>query len=180
MADFTYAYSPVCREHARFEFRDGCIANYKEETPEDFSYVSLITKEKCAVGAKVSMKCSFGKFGAPLLVFSNDVSSNDDGSKLYGLHFEVVAYENGCNIWHIVPDPANTERPIRTKKIAFAEFEIVPDEIIEVQVEFQQGGIVSTINGHQLCCQNEDFPEEFYVGITGCEGPNCFYELKIE
>ena len=180
LADFDYAYSTICKEHLRFEQQSNSIANYKEETPEEFAYVSIITKEKCAVGAKVGVKCSFGKFGAPLMVFTNDVSSNNDGSKLYGLHFEVVAYEGGCNIWHITPDPSNAVRPIKTKKSAFAEFEIQPDEMIDLQVEFKQGKIVSYVNGHKLVCENEDFPEEFFVGLTGCEGPNCFYEMVIK
>jgi len=178
--DFEYAYSPICKEHVRFEQQNGCVANYKEESPEEFAYVSVITKEKIAAGAKVSVKCSFGKFGAPLLVFSNDLSSNDDGSKLYGLHFEVVAYENGCNIWHIVPDPSNIVRPIKTKKIAFAEFPIQENEMIDIVVQFEKGRIVSAINGHKILCENEDIPEEFYVGFTGCEGPNRFYEMVIE
>ena len=146
LMNFDYAYSPICKEHIRFEQQPNCIANYKEETPEDFAYVSIITKEKCAVGAKVGIKCSFGKFGAPLMVFTNDVSSNDDGSKLYGLHFEVVDYEGGCNIWHIMPDPSNTVRPIKTKKLAFAEFEIKPDEMIDLQVELERGRVVSSVN----------------------------------
>ncbi len=180
LKDFEYAYSPVCAEHMLFEQQNGCVANYKEETPEEFAYVSVITKEKYAAGAKISVKCSFGKFGAPLLVFSNDLSSNDDGSKLYGLHFEVVAYENGCNIWHITPDPSNIARPISTKKIAFAEFPIMENEMIEIGVQFEKGRIVSTVNGHEIICENKDIPEEFYVGFTGCEGPNCFYEMIIE
>lgn len=180
LEDFDYAYSPVCSEHVNFE-QHGCyIANYKEETPDEFAYVSVIAKEKCAVGAKVSVKCSFGKFGAPLVVFSNDLTSNDDGSKLYGLHFEVVAYENGCNIWHIVPDPSNTVRPIKTKKIAFEEFAIQENDLIEIGVHFEKGRIVSVVNGHEIVCENEDFPEEFYIGFTGCEGPNRFFEMTIE
>ena len=114
------------------------------------------------------------------MVFSNDISSNDDGSKLYGLHFEVVAYENGCNIWHIIPDPSNTVRPIQTQKIAFAEFKIEENEMIDIGVNFEKGRIVSVINGHEIICENEDIPEEFYVGFTGCEGPNHFYEMIIE
>ena len=178
--NFEYAYSPICKEHARFEQQADCVANYKEETPDDFAYVSVLNKEKCATGAKVSVKCSFGKFGAPLLVFSNDISSNDDGSKLYGLHFDVVAYENGCNIWHIIPDPSNTGRPIKTQKIAFAEFKIEENEMIDIEVYFGKGRIVSVMNGHEIICENEDIPEEFYVGFTGCEGPNHFYEMVIE
>ena len=180
LKEFEYAYSPICKEHLPFVQQNDSVANYKEETPEDFAYVSVLCKEKCAVGAKVSLQCSFGKFGAPLLVFSNDLATNEDGSKLYGLHFEVVAYENGCNIWHITPDPTNTVRPIKTKKIAFAEFTIEENEKIDIEVKFEKGKIVSKVNGHELVCENEDFPEEFYVGFTGCEGPNEFYEMKIE
>ena len=180
LSDFTYAYSPVPKEHKPFLMRADSLANYPVNDPESFDYVSIITKEKFASGTKFSTTCSFGKFGAPLIVFSGDVSENTDGTALYGLHFEVVAYEGGCNIWHIEPWPERVERPIRTQKIAFKEFEIRPDERITITVEVKGKTILANVNGHIITCENEDVPETFHVGVTACEGPNHFYDFTVE
>lgn len=179
LADFRYAYSPVPLVHAPFVLREDGLANYAEETPDVFDYVSLISKA-AYTNARFSTRCSFGHFGAPLVVLSDDLSENVDGTWMYGLHFEIVAYENGCNIWHIVPAPENTARPIRTQKIAFARFPIEPDERIDITVEVKDHTIYANVNGHVLTCEHSDIPEQYHVGITACEGPNKFYDFTVE
>ena len=183
-SDFDYAYSLLPKEHKKFDLREDCIANYKEGKPEEFAYVSIITKKKYKAGVTFSTKCSFEKFGAPLIVFTNDVSPDEKGTLIYGLHFEVVAWEKGCNIWHIVPNPG-AERPIKSSRIAFSEFSIAENEISEISVTVRkQNGrpcrLEVSINGHNFGCENADIPEEFHIGITACEGANKFYEFKIE
>lgn len=178
--DFFYAYSPHARSVAKFKLQGDYVANYVEGRPEDFSYTSIVTKEKYGEGCRVRTKCTFGKFGAPLIVFAGELKEGRDEMKLYDLHFEVVAYEGGFNVWHIVPDYDNAVRPIRSTKIAFSEFEILPDEMIDIEVKFGRKKIEININGNAATIENEDFPENFHIGITGCEGPNRFYEFEIE
>lgn len=183
LSDFMYAYSPVPKEHKPFVLWDDCLANYPvgaPEAPENSAYVSIISKEAYASGTKFSTTCSFGEFGAPLIVFTDDLGENTDGTGLYGLHFEVVAYEGGCNFWHIEPWPERVERPIKTQKIAFEQFEIKPDERITITVEVKGKTITAWVNGHEISCENADVPEKFHVGITACEGPNNFYDFTIE
>lgn len=180
LSDFDYAYSPHAIGRNRFMMYNDCVANFEPEKVEDFSYVSIITKKKYGIGVKATAKCAFEKIGAPLIVFTDDMTDEDGGTKLYGLHFEVVAYEGGCNVWHVVPNPENTARPIKSTKIGFAEFEIQPDELITISVEFMKGKIAVDINGNSFEVENSDIPESFNVGVTACEGPNKFYEFTIE
>jgi len=179
-SDFNYAYSPHAEGRNKFFLYDNCIANFEPERREEFNYVSLITKKKYGIGTRVSTKCVFKKFGAPLIVFTDDMTDEVGGTKLYGLHFEVVAYEGGCNVWHIVPDPENVKRPIKSTKIGNMAFSIEPDEVIDISVGFKSKKISICVNGNSSDVENEDFPENFCVGITACEGANKFYEFEIE
>lgn len=178
--DFYYTYSPIAKAHKEFELRDDCIANYTIGSEDKYSYISLLTKEKFHSGSKISIKCEFGKYGAPLIAFTNDISDNNDGTKLYGVHYEVVAYEGGCNIWKVEPFPERKERPIKPTKLGYAEFEIKENTVIDISAEIIGSKIKVVINGVVIECEDIDVPESFHAGITACEGPNKFYEMTIE
>lgn len=178
--NFHYAYSPHSKNVREFELRDGYIANFPKGNHDGYSYTSIISKETYTAGAKIHTKCAFERFGAPLIVFGNDMSDGENGMKLYGLHFEVVAYENGVNVWHIVPDPSNEERPIKPTLIASMKFTILPDEMTDITVAFGKGEFDMEVNGHKETVSHKDIPETFRVGITACEGPNKFYEINID
>lgn len=185
LEDFKYAYSPAAKTHKEFTQLDDCIANF---TPGevghkdifDYDYISMITKKKYKSGVKFSTKCNFVKFGAPLLVFCNDFITDTNGAPIYQNHYEVVAYEGGCNIWYIVPWPERTERPIKPTLIGKLDFEIKPDELIEIRTQIIGKTIYAEVNGHTLSCEHSDIPEEFHIGITACEGHNRFFDFKVE
>ena len=100
---FIYVSSPASKSKNKFIQKEDYMENSYNEEIKDYDYISIITKEKYNDGVTVRVKCSFDKFGAPLIVYTDDYKQLEDGSYQYGLHFEVVAYENGCNVWHIVP-----------------------------------------------------------------------------
>ena len=183
--DFYYAYGPVAKEHKEFTQQADCLANFAvgESGHDDifaYDYISMITKKKYKSGVKFSTKCNFVKFGAPLLVFCNDFITDTDGAPIYQLHYEVVAYENGCNIWHILPNPQRVERPIAPTLIGKLDFKIQPDELIDIKVEVKGKTIYADVNGHKLSCEHPDIPEEFHIGITACEGHNRFFDFTVE
>ena len=175
-----YAYSPVPKVHREFDLREDCVANYAGEDKDNFNYVSLITKKKYRGTVTVSAVCSFEGTGAPLIVISDDISKAADGHSIYGLHFEVVAYSGGCNIWRIVPAPEKVERPISTTRVAFDSFSIPENTPLDISVTIKGNMLTVCVNGNIFGCTHADIPEEFHVGITACEGPNKFYELIIE
>ena len=178
--DFMYVFSPNSKSFVPFTFENGQAINRYDEKLKDYEYVSIVTKEKYTDGVKISTKCSFDSFGAPLIVLSDDISVDENGRNKYGLHFEVVAYENGCNVWHIVPFPERTERPIKPTKIAFSTFSIPEKCEIDMSVTVQDGKIYIDINGEKLIAESPDLPKEFHIGITACEGINCFSSVTIE
>ena len=141
---------------------------------------SGVTKEKYSDGVTIKTKCSFDKFGAPLIVLTDDIQPDEQGKNRYGLHFEVVAYEKGCNVWHIVPFPERKERPIKPTKIAFSTFDIPEKSEIDLSVTVKNGKLEIEINGEKLIAESHDLPKEFHIGITACEGINRFSSITIE
>jgi hypothetical protein len=99
---------------------------------------------------------------------------------LYQLHFEAVAYEGGYNVWHILPFPERTERPIKPTKILFEQFSIPNNKEIELSVTFGDKSIEVELEGVKSSVTCEDFPESFHVGFTACEGICIFSEFSLE
>ena len=178
--DFMYVFSPASRSFVPFTFENGQAINRYDESIKDYEYISIVTKEKYTDGVTFRTKCSFDSFGAPLIVLSDDISIDESGRSKYGLHFEVVAYEKGCNVWHIVPFPERVERPIKAEKIAFSNFVITEKSEIDLSVTIKDGKICVEINGERLVAESPDIPKEFHIGITACGGINRFSAVTIE
>ena len=96
---------------------------------------------------------------------------------MYGLHFEIVAYENGCNVWHIVPGKG--KEPIEVTKVNSMEFSIEEKSMIQMEVTILEGELQIKVNDHIMTAKHPDIPEKMQVGITACEGINQFYDLEI-
>ncbi len=178
--DFNYAYSPACKAYKEFLQEKDFVTNSFNQDISEYDYISIITKKKYSSGVKLSAKCSFDSFGAPLIVITDDVSHDKNGNLQYGLHFEVVAWENGCNVWHIVPFPARVECPRKSTLINSSKFEIEDGEIVDIEVEVGKKELFIDINGQKLTVSHDELPESFHVGITACEGVNHFYAFSIE
>lgn len=178
--DFMYVYSPACKAYKEFVVEDDCIHNSFNEEINDWDYISIVTKDKYTSGVTVKTKCAFEKFGAPLIVFTDDIFEGKDGRPTYGHHFEIVAYEDGINIWSIVPWWERTERPIKSERIGFIEFPVDANALVELEVKIEKGKIIATLCGKTVDVEYSSIPEEFHVGITACEGVNKFTEFVID
>ena len=178
MDDFFYSYSP--RWHTRKEFlqEKDCISNNYDDGK--LHYISILTKKKYKKGVRLRTKCSFESFGAPLIVFSDDVDLNEKGEMMYGLHFEVVAWFKGLNVWRVIALPERNERPFHSTLIGADSFTIENDAVCEIDVIVREKELYIGIDGHYITVQDEQIPETFHVGITACEGLNKFYEFSIE
>lgn len=174
------AYSPACFDRVKFRQEENCLVNGVGKSLFGYEYISLVEKIKRKSGVTVTLECSFEKFGAPLIVFSNDMPENDKGEKIYGEHYEVVAYEKGINVWKIIPWPERVERPIKPFLLDKKEFSIEGNAMIEIKVEILADCLKMWVNGEYLETKIEGLPEEFYVGFTACEGINRFYSFTVE
>ena len=177
--DFMYVYSPICKDFKEFIQEDNCISNSFNEKINDYDYISMVTKQKYPKGTRISTRCSFDKFGAPLIVLTDSID-NIKSRNIYNFHFEFVAYEDGFNVWQIIPFPQRPERPIDPTKICRTLFKIEDKSIIDLSVEVTEKSFIVTVNGIGSEIWNDKIPENFHVGITACEGINKFYDLTIE
>ena len=182
--DFLYAYSLEAKTHTEFDVEEDCVVNrYNAEQKTNsfpYDYISMVTKKKYSGNVRIKTQCLFESFGAPLIVFSDDIT-NQDGVNYYGAHFEIVAYERGLNIWYIIPnnDP-EAQRRIKTAKIAFLDFPVEENTRLDLEVTIQGKTITARMAGQELSVSHEKIPERFHVGITACEGVNRFYSFEIE
>ena len=176
---FIYVSSPASKSKRKFVQKDICIENTYNDEIQDFDYVSIITKEKYEGDVTIKTKCSFDKFGAPLIVITDDYKQLEDGTYQYGLHFEVVAYENGCNVWHIVPGK-DEKNLIDVTKVNAIEFSIEDKSIIDMEVTIKEKKLFIRVNDQSFVAGHEDIPKQMHVGITACEGINQFYEFGVE
>ena len=176
--NFIYVSSPASKSKRKFVQKENFIENTYNEEIRDFDYISMITKEKYKDGVTVRVKCSFDKFGAPLIVFTDDYKQLADGSYQYGLHFEVVAYENGCNVWHIVPGKEKEKSPIDVTKVNAIEFPVEEKSIIDLLVTIKNKKLYICMNDKTFEAEHEDIPKQMHIGITACEGINQFYDSK--
>ena len=87
--DFDYVFSPCSKTFVPFTFEDGQAVNRYDENIRDYEYISIVTKEKYSDGVTIKTECSFDKYGAPLIVLTDDIQPDEQGKNRYGLHFEV-------------------------------------------------------------------------------------------
>ena len=179
--DFRYAYSPACFDRVAFKQENNSILNSTGKSLFGYEYISILERVKRRLGVVAQTECSFEKFGAPLIVFSDDIHVNEKGEWIYGKHFEVVAYEDGINIWHIIPCPENKDRPIKPTLLAAKKFHIKDNSLINIKLQILKDSIKAWVNDEFLEVKVDDLPkEEFWVGITACEGINRFYSFTVE
>ena len=174
-----YITSPASKSKKKFVQKEAYVENTYNEEVQDYDYISMITKQRYEMGTTIRVKCSFDKFGAPLIVFTDDYKQLNDGTYQYGLHFEVVAYENGCNVWHIVPGK-DEKNPILVTKVNAIEFPIEDKSMIDMEVTIQEKKLLIRVNNETFTAEHDDIPSKMHVGITACEGMNQFYEFEVE
>ena len=173
---FRYVYSPRWITGAKPKQERDHIANGINPENGEFEYISLVTEEKYEKGVLLTTKCSFDSFGAPLIVLSDNILKNEKGEWQFGIHYEVVLYEQGINVWEIDYNPGVME----VHQVLGLEFPVSEKEIHTLSVKVLERMLDISMEGHHVLVRAEKLPEEFHAGITMCEGINRFYEFSVE
>ena len=177
--DFKYAYSLVANSFCEFREEGGHIVNAYNEDIGGYDYVSITDAKTYGKGARVSTKCSFDSYGAPLLTFAASLWKDGNGNIRYGDHYEAVAYEGGCNVWYITEADEGSERPFKVANCIRLRFPIEPKSVIDMSAEILDKALRIEVNGISFDLPTPLLPENVYIGITACEGINRFYEAEI-
>lgn len=174
--NFVYAASTVVSYRREFaEEAEGLVnARIELEDPKaayrDYEYISVVEKERVKLPVELEVECSFDKFGAPLIVFSEEITEKENGWKEYGEHYEVVLFESGINIWHITPKKEGGQQ---AEAVCKARLPFPAGQWTKMKVKLTREGIEAQAG--ELTAKGEaKLPERMYAGFTACEGINHF------
>ncbi|MGA2621819.1 MAG: hypothetical protein ABSF26_29815 [Thermoguttaceae bacterium] len=136
---------------------------------------SMVYKEKVSGNVVISSTMAFAHKMAPLIVLVPDLSEDAKGQEVCAERFEVVIFNEGVNVWrHFRKDGKLTYR-----KVAFASFRLEKDTAYRLEVKKTGKTLTVSVGGHTFTHTDDALPEAFYVGITGCEGINRFYNFSV-
>jgi hypothetical protein len=144
------------------------------------TYTSMVMKEKIKGDITIVSDMEFTFRMATLIVIAPTLGQNTNGVPEYREHFEVVIFDKGVNVWHHF---FKDGKPF-WKKAAYSNFTLKPNirYTLEVKIEHTSKGKMMkvSVDGHEFGYMDDSLPDEFYVGITGCEGINKFYNFAVK
>ena len=173
------AYSFRFTETPDFKEESDCIrTDANLEHREGFDNISLLFPEPVGDGIKGKLRCSFVGDGCPEIILVKKPEKCDDNFVRYGECFEVVLWRKGVNVWrHFIDEnyKCTWENRLRC-------FNPVSErDVHELAVEIQDKHIIFTVDDSmKTVLYVADLFEEFYIGITACEGIVHLYDFLLE
>ena len=153
---------------------EDCVVNDDVHDRQDhmtYNYISLLSRKWFRAPVRLETECSFERFGAPLLVLSDDIIQTEDGYPAYGHHFEIVAFEEGFNVWEL----NGRDKPILSGK---GRFPVPAGSFFTLSAAIREGSADITLCGHTETVSLPALPARFRAGITACEGVNRFRSFR--
>ena len=176
MEGLTYAYSYRFSETPVFEQEDDCIVNRKNPLQEQgFDNITLLTKEKCLPGTKITTVCSFDRFGAPLITIAESLTLDENGKMRYGDYLEVVVYKNGVNVWRMY----FKDGKVTWDCLLSVEFSLEEMKKHTLSAQILKNKLVICANERKMTLHIENMYPSFHVGVNACEEINRFYSMEI-
>lgn len=173
-----------------FDQRDDHVVNRCPDLPdaELFAkhsqdvYAARLYRTRFPWGKTFSATLSFDHRMAPGLLISDDLGTAADGLGELREQWEVIAYDEGLNVWHHF---RRADGKPAYELAAACRGKLLPKTKYELKVKTRRswGGVKEmevTCGDCSLTFLAPGFPDAFYVGIMGCEGRNRFYDFKAE
>ena len=182
-ADWTLVKTPRSPNAGEWIQKESCIQNKTPEgpTPKELadSWTSMVLNRKFSGKITVKSTMDFSERMAPLIVLAPTLGADTNGVPEYREHLEVVLWDMGINIWHHYFENG---KPF-WKLVAYERFTLKPDTRYELTMKYSQDKGDKTlsvlVDGHEFGYMDNSLPDEFYVGIAGCEGRNRFYDFAV-
>lgn len=172
-----HAVSRRFKSMPEFKQEADCIVNGRnDDGAMGYDYITLMTKETYGPGTKVTAEVEFESYGAPLLVFSKDLTQDEDGTFRYGTFYEVVLWEEGINVWNLYMLNGKLEWEL----VLFEEMKIEPKTKCTFSVEIFDKYLSVAIEDRKFKVQTKELAPQVHIGITACESLNRLYSLEIE
>jgi len=144
-------------------------------------YSSLLLKEKVTGKQRISSTMSFDHLMAPLIVIAPEMGTSADGRHPeFRRHHEVVLYNEGINVWRYIWDG----KEVHWTLVAFLRVPFEAGRKYELAVTVEQykqtRRMTIECGGHTFGFSDDALELDNFVGITGCEGRNRFYDFTVE
>jgi len=144
------------------------------------TYTSMVLKAPISGSHAVTATMMFEYQMAPLIVIAPELGRSASGAPEYREHYEIVLYDQGINVWYHYFKNGKPE----WKLAAFlkAPFKPRTPYCLEVKIDYRPAGtsLTVTCDRRTFGFLDNTFPGSYYVGITGCEGVNSFYDFTIK
>ena len=174
---FDYAYTWRFPETPKFVQKENCIANTKDGIRQNgYDFTSIVLKEQYGEGTMIAFTASFESYGAPLLVIAKELDRDSDGNLRFGDYQEVVLWEKGINVW----DFHRENGEVKIDWLLRNDFPLEAGKIYTLTVELGRQRLKVWAADRYFELRIPELPEKAWLGITGCEGLNRFYNLTLE
>jgi hypothetical protein len=148
-----------------------------KSAPETYS--SMVVARPFEGNLTVRTAFMFEDEMAPLIVLAPELGQDAQKRPEYREHFEIVAFNEGINVWH----HTWADGKPAYKKAAYWRFPLQPKTryVLEVQVNHSGNGpmMVVRLDDREMGYLDASLPTKCYVGVTGCEGVNHFYDFAV-
>ena len=145
------------------------------------AYVSMLWKTPVEGDAAVAATMAFASRYAPSIVLAGELGASAacDGMAEYREHWEIVLYADGINVWH---HEFREGKPY-WRLAAWLKHPFAPKTKyrLEAKVVFTAKTPLLTVtcDGQTFGCMLPTLPRSYRVGLTACEGRNCFYDFQV-
>ena len=169
---------------------DECIRNYcptdcpktdliLKRAPE--TYVSMVWKEPVTRGLTFSATFSFEYSMAPELVLIPPPVPDGKGGQKTNELWEIVLCNKGLNIWHLRLENGKT----RIRRLAHVLHDFKPDVRYTLKATVlnhwtKEPSLTVTCGDLRFGCALPTLPDQFYAGITACEGVVRVYDFSLK
>lgn len=139
------------------------------------TYASQVWREQVNLPLRVCAELCFDHRMAPLIVLAPELGADCNSRPQYREHYEVVLYDEGINVWYHV---MALGRP-RWQKLAHHPLPLASRQRHLLEVETREAALVVRVAGAEWSVPCPELPPRSFVGLTGCEGVNRFYNFSI-
>lgn len=139
------------------------------------TYTSMVQRQPVTGNVRLATTLAFTWRMAPLMVLAPELGRDAAGRPEYREHFEVCVFNEGVNVWHHTYADGRPSWHLA----AYGRFPLQADTRYRLEVERKGQRLTIRIDGHEFGYQEDSLPPSLYVGLTGCEGLNRFYDFSV-
>ena len=175
--EITYAYSYRFEQTPVFEQLENCVQNCENSDAKyGFDNISLLSRKKYSSHAKIITRCAFEELGAPLIVITDKLYTDERSVVRYGDYLEVVLYREGVNVWRMKMQDGK----VTWKLLMSVTFPVCENTIHTLEVEIEEDMLFIKVDSKKMKLRIDEMYPSYHLGINACEGINRFFDLKIE